>query len=119
MFWQRELAPQEDQSVVFGIVQAASNATLEQTRLFTSAVGDVYRSFAENKNTFELTYPTGGFGGMVTKPWTERKKGTQQLQMEASGKLAQIPGVRVISVVPPSLPGGGNFPVDFVIASTA
>ena len=119
MFSQRELAPQEDQSVVFGIVQAAPNATLDQTRLFTSAIGDVYRSFPENKNTFELTYPTGGFGGMVTKPWTERKKGTQQLQMEASAKLAHIPGVRVISVVPPSLPGGGNFPVDFVIASTA
>src|SRR5207244_6904224 len=30
-----------------------------------------------------------------------------------------IPGIRVISVVPPPLPGGGDFPVDFVIASTA
>ena len=27
--------------------------------------------------------------------------------------------MRVISLVPPSLPGGGDFPVDFVIASTA
>ena len=33
--------------------------------------------------------------------------------------LSHIPGVRVISLVPPALPGGGNFPVDFVIASTA
>jgi multidrug efflux pump len=39
--------------------------------------------------------------------------------MEASAKLALIPGVRVIPMVPPPLPGGGDFPVDFVIASTA
>src|SRR5439155_183920 len=82
MFSQRELAPNEDQGVVFGIVQAAPNATLDQTRLFTTAVNDVYRSFPETKNTFQLTYPNGGFGGMVTKPWSERKKSAQQLQME-------------------------------------
>src|SRR4029079_6003477 len=34
-------------------------------------------------------------------------------------QLSKIPGVRVISTVPPALPGGGDFPVDFVIASTA
>ena len=56
---------------------------------------------------------------MVTKPWSERKKKTSQLQMEASIGLSKIPGVRVISLVPPSLPGGGSFPVDFVVASTA
>src|SRR5262249_40265337 len=43
MFSQRELAPAEDQSVVFGVIQAAPNATLDQTKLFTSAVNDVYR----------------------------------------------------------------------------
>ena len=119
MFSQRELAPAEDQGVVFGIIQAAPNATLDQTTLFTSSINDVYRSFPETKNTFLLTSPTGGFGGMVTKPWSERKKGAEQLQMEASAGLSKIPGVRVISAIPPSLPGGGNFPVDLVIASTA
>ncbi|HXY40364.1 MAG TPA: efflux RND transporter permease subunit, partial [Vicinamibacteria bacterium] len=34
-------------------------------------------------------------------------------------KLAQIPGVRVIPRTPDPLPGGGDFPVDLVIASTA
>jgi len=119
MFSQRELAPAEDQGVVFGIIQAAPNATLDQTTLFTRSINDVYRSFPETKNTFLLTSPNGGFGGMVTKPWSERKKGAGQLQMEASAGLSKIPGVRVISAVPPSLPGGGNFPVDLVIASTA
>src|SRR5688572_5679586 len=69
--------------------------------------------------TFELTFPNGGFGGMVTKPWSERTKTTQQLLMESSGPLAKIPGLRVIPMVPQPLPGGGDFPIDLVIASTA
>jgi multidrug efflux pump len=119
LFSQRELAPKEDQSVVFGIIQAAPNATIDQTRLFASQVHDVYRSFPEAESIFQITSPSGGFGGMVTKPWSKRKKTTEQLQVEAAARLSQIPGVRVISLIPPALPGGGDFPVDFVIASTA
>ncbi|MGH7493151.1 MAG: efflux RND transporter permease subunit, partial [bacterium] len=119
MFSQRELAPNEDQSVVFGIVQTSANSTLDQTKLFTAKVNEVYESFPEHQNTFQLTFPTGGFSGMVTKPWSERTKTTEQLQLEAAAKASQIPGVRVITLIPPALPGGGDFPVDFVIASTA
>jgi len=119
LFSQKELAPTEDQSVVFGIVQAAPNATLDQTKLFADKVYDVYRSLPETESVFQITSPNGGFGGMVTKPWNQRRKTTADLQVEASGGLAKIPGIRVISTVPPALPGGGNFPVDFVVASTA
>ncbi|HKD12307.1 MAG TPA: efflux RND transporter permease subunit, partial [Thermoanaerobaculia bacterium] len=119
LFSQRELAPKEDQSVVFGIVQAAPNATIDQTKLFATQVHDTYRSFPEAESIFQITSPSGGFGGMVTKPWSQRKKTTEQLQVEAAAKVSQLPGVRVISLIPPSLPGGGDFPVDFVIASTA
>jgi multidrug efflux pump len=119
MFSNKELAPTEDQSVVFGVIQAAPNATLDQTNLFASQVYDVYKALPEHDSVFQITSPTGGFGGMVTKPWSERKKSTQVLQLEASAGLSKIPGVRVISLVPPALPGGGSFPVDFVVASTA
>ncbi|HKW13455.1 MAG TPA: efflux RND transporter permease subunit [Candidatus Krumholzibacteria bacterium] len=119
MFSGKELAPTEDQSVVFGIVQAAPNATLDQTTLFTGEVNKVFESFPEKKAVFQLTFPSGGFSGMVTKPWNERKKSSQQLQVEASMGLSKIPGIRIIPVVPPALPGGGTFPVDFVVASTA
>jgi multidrug efflux pump len=119
MFSQKELAPAEDQSVVFGIIQANANSTLDQTTLYTKQVHDVYRSFPETESIFQITFPTGGFSGMVTKPWSERAKSTQQLQQEVSAGVAKIPGVRAISLVPPALPGGGDFPVDFVVASTA
>jgi len=119
MFSQKELAPNEDQSVVFGILQASANSTIDQTKLYASEVNKVYESFPETKATFQITSPTGGFGGMVTKPWDQRKKTTEQLQVESSVPLSKLAGVRVIPMIPPALPGGGDFPVDFVIASTA
>jgi multidrug efflux pump len=117
MFSQRELAPSEDQGVVFGVIQGAANSTIDQTNLFTKEVYDVYKSFPESGSVFQITNPSGGFGGMVTKPWSQRKKTTQQLLVESTGPLSKIPGIRVIPLTPPALPGGGNFPVDFVIAS--
>ncbi len=119
LFSQQELAPKEDQGVVFGILQASANSTLDQTKLFATQVNKVYQSFPETGNTFQIIGATGGFGGMVTKPWSERKKTTEQLLMDSAGKLAEIPGVRVIPMTPAPLPGAGYFPVDFVIASTA
>jgi multidrug efflux pump len=117
MFSQRELAPAEDQGVVFGVIQASPNSTIDQTRLYTKEVNDVYRSFPESESIFQITSPTGGFGGMVTKPWSQRKKTAQQLLVESTGPLSKIAGIRVIPLAPPPLPGGGDFPVDFVIAS--
>jgi multidrug efflux pump len=119
MFSQRELAPAEDQGVVFGVIQASPNSTIDQTRLYTNQVYDVYHSFPENQSIFQITSPNGGFGGMVTKPWSERKKTAQQLLLESTGPLSKIAGIRVIPLTPPPLPGGGNFPVDFVVASPA
>jgi len=119
MFSMRELAPAEDQGVVFGVIQGAPNATIDQTNLFTKQVYDVYHSFPENASTFQITTPNGGFGGMVTKPWSQRTKTTQQLLVESTGPLSKIAGIRVIPLTPPPLPGGGNFPVDFAIVSAA
>src|SRR5271165_537983 len=119
MFSQRELAPAEDQGVIFGVIQSSANSTIDQTNLFTSQVYDVYHSFPESESIFQITSPSGGFGGMVTKPWSQRKKTAQQLLVESVGPLSKIPGIRVIPLTPPSLPGGGNFPVEFVITSAA
>jgi multidrug efflux pump len=119
MFSQRELAPAEDQGVVFGVIQSAPNATLDQINLFSNEVYKVYRSFPESDSIFQLTNPGGGFGGMVTKPWSQRTKTTQQLLLESTGPLSKIAGVRIVPLTPPPLPGGGNFPVDFVIMSAA
>ncbi len=120
MFSQKELAPAEDQGIVFGIVQAPANATLDQTKLFADEIYKTFQSFPETNSTFQIIFPNGGFAGMALKPWSERTKTSGELQVEVSGALSKIAGVRVIPLTPPSLPGGGGgLPVDFVIASTA
>jgi multidrug efflux pump len=119
MFSQRELAPNEDQGVVFAVIQGPADATIDQTNLFAKQMYDVYHSFPESDSIFQITGPGSGFGGMVTKPWSQRKKTAQQLLVESTGPLSKIPGIRVIPLTPPPLPGGGTFPVDFVIQSSA
>jgi len=115
----KELAPAEDQGVIFSILDASANSTLDQNSFFASAVNRVFTSEPETEFTFQVTYPSSGFAGLVTKPWDERKRTVFQILPEVQHKLSAIPGIQAFAVTPPALPGGGDFPVEFVIASTA
>ena len=114
-----ELAPTEDQGVVFGIVEGPANASIEQASFYTEAVNKFFEKVPETAHTFQLTYPEGGFSGMVLKPWGERKRTVFQIQPEIQAMVNKVPGIRLLMVTPPALPGGGQFPVEFVISATA
>jgi multidrug efflux pump len=115
----RELAPTEDQGVVMGIVNTPSNSTLEQLVPNTKAVNRSLMEMPESAFTFQITQPTGGFWGVGLKPWTERDRTAAEVLREVQGRLAVIPGIQTFAILPPALPGGGNFPVEIVLASTA
>jgi multidrug efflux pump len=115
----KELAPLEDQGVIFGILDASANSTLDQNSFFAAEVNRVFQSEPETDFTFQVTFPNSGFGGMVVKPWDERKRTVSQILPDVQQKLQRIPGVRIFPTAPPALPGGGNFPVEFILASTA
>jgi multidrug efflux pump len=114
-----ELAPTEDQGVIFGIVDAPANSTIEQTVASTEEAGKIFHSFPETNFSFQVTFPSSGFGGMVLKPWGERTTPTASLVGPLTMKLGAIPGIQMFPVMPPALPGGGQFPVEFVLQSTA
>ncbi len=115
----KELAPTEDQGVIFGIVDTPANSTIDQASFYGKQVNEVFMSIPETDFTFQITFPTGGFSGMVTKPWAERERTTTEILPDVQQKLGEIAGVRILPITPPSLPGGGQFPIEFVIASTA
>ncbi len=115
----KELAPAEDQGVIFGILDAAADSTLDQTSLYAAAVNKAFLSVPETQFVFQITMPSSGFGGMVVKPWEERDRNIFQIMPEVQQKLHGITGIRMFPVTPPALPGGGQFPVEFVLASTA
>jgi multidrug efflux pump len=115
----RELAPLEDQGVIFGILEASANSTLDQTSRYAAAANKAFLSVPETEFTFQVTFPNYGFLGMVTKPWDDRERTVFQILPEVQQKLQAIPGIQMFPVTPPALPGGGQFPVEFILASTA
>ena len=115
----KELAPTEDQGFVMGIVQAAADATIDQTTFYTEAVNRELLSLPEAAQTFQITFPDNGFSGLVLKPWGERKRTVYQIVPEVQDKVGRIPGIQTFAATPPALPGGGQFPVEFVIGATA
>ena len=107
--------------MIFGIIQTAPNSTLDQTTRYTEKMLDVFRAIPEAEHVFQLTFPSGdaaGFSGAVFKPFTERKRTTLDLERPVGIEAAKIPGIGAIVTTPSPLPGGSNFPVEFVIAST-
>ncbi len=114
-----QLAPTEDQGVVFGVISTPSNSTIEHSSHFAQQVQEVFTSAPEYAYSFQITSPTGGFGGMITAPWDERERDIFHIRLALMPQLGQIPGIQLFPVLPAPLPGGGNFPVEFVISSTA
>ncbi len=118
LFAPKELAPNEDQGVVFGALDVPANASLEQVTAYSAQVNRVFESTPEFKNSFQISFPTGGFGGMLLKSWDERERSVFPIEAEVNAKLAGITGVRAPVFLPPALPSAGFFPVEFLIAST-
>jgi multidrug efflux pump len=119
MMSSKELAPTEDQGFIMGIVEAPADATIDQTTFYTDALGREFDKVPEKDETFQLTMPDSGFCGVVLKPWGERKRTVFQILPEIQFLASRMPGIRTALVTPPALPGGGNFPVEFVLSSTA
>lgn len=115
----KELAPVEDQGIIFNIINAPANATVGQASFYGAMVNDALLGIPESDFTFQVTFPTGGFAGLIVKPWQERDRSVFDILPDVQKSVAKIPGVQVLSITPPALPGGGDFPVEFVIAATA
>jgi multidrug efflux pump len=114
----KELAPAEDQGFVMVIAEAAADATIDQTTYYTEAINRELMSVPEASQTFQITLPDNGFGGLVLKPWGERKRTVFEITPEVQRKVSNIPGVRTMVAAPSALPGGGQFPVEVVIGAT-
>ncbi|QCG92733.1 multidrug efflux RND transporter permease subunit [Azospirillum sp. TSA2s] len=116
-----ELAPEEDQGILFGISKAPQYANLDYIDSFGKQIDDTFASFPETDTRFVLTgMPTlnQGFAGMILKPWGERARSAKELQPLAQAELSKVTGINVFLVSPPALPGStGGLPVQMVISS--
>ncbi|HEX2677171.1 MAG TPA: efflux RND transporter permease subunit, partial [Polyangiales bacterium] len=118
MFSPKELAPNEDQGVVFTSLEAPANASIEQMTTYTDALQRIFAADPAFDHSFGITFPYGGFGGFIAKPWSQRRP-IPAIQQELSAKAQAIAGVRAPLFLPPALPSAGFMPVEVVLASTA
>jgi len=110
--------PDEDQGVVFGIVQAPDGSSLNVT---DDVLAKIARLGFANKNV-DHVFAVGGysFSGAATnqgiifmtlKPWSERKGAANSAQgvlASLSPQAFGIPQAQVILINPPSIPGLGT-----------
>ncbi len=116
-----ELAPQEDQGVVFAQTIGPPNATIDQMDVYQKQLYQAFVSMPEAESTFQLVGQPSvnqAFGGVLLKPWNERKRTATDIQQELQGKLNKIAGARFAAFQFPSLPGSQGLPLQFVITTT-
>lgn len=113
-----ELAPTEDEGVVFTVVQSAPEASLDYTLRGFDKVTDAYLNLPDRKFFFKVAQTTGGFGGIQAIDWDQRSHTTEDLRNMVFPKLMAIPEVRAFPALPPPLPGAGQFDIEFMVTST-
>lgn len=113
-----ELAPKEDQGIIFGIMAPAPNASPEYVEYYMERAAEVFDSVPEKQQTFQVGSPGFGFGGLLVKPWNERQRTIFEIEPEVTAGLAQLTGVEHPAFLPEPLPSAGTFPVEFVLLST-
>lgn len=117
-----ELAPKEDQGFVIAFAQAPPTATIDYTKRYAMQLHKMFLQFPQREYDFIAAgqFANGGlFGGLVLKPWDERKRSAMSIQNQLGNEVKSIAGVQTYVAVPPSLPGsGGGAPVQFVLSTT-
>ena len=117
----KELAPEEDQGVIFALIKAPQYGNLDYIEKSTKQLHDFTAQVPEAEHLFAINgYQgvTSGFGGIILKNWDERTRSQKQVLQALSPKFGEITGAKVLGFSPPALPGStGGPPLQFVVRS--
>ena len=118
----KELAPTEDQGVLFTLVKAPQSANLDYTEHATGQLYDILNTVPEKAHVFAINGSGGvaaAFAGLLFKPWDQRTRSSGSILGTLQPKFAQVTGAKVLAFAPPPLPGStGGPPMQFVIRTT-
>ncbi|MCP3468538.1 efflux RND transporter permease subunit [Bradyrhizobium sp. CCGUVB23] len=122
MHTSKELAPEEDQGIVFALTKAPKYANIDYLDYYGAKLDKAFQEFPETDLRFVLngtSGPQGGMAGMLLKPWDERKRSSIALKSLVQAELSKIEGINAFAFSLPPLPGSsGGLPVQMVINST-
>ena len=121
---QKELAPTEDQSILFFMANGPQTATLGYQEIYAKELMEQFESIPEYDESFWLLGFGGSdnvlFGGFKMPSTFLRQRSQMEIQPELQAKVNQVAGFQTAIIPRPSLPGsGGGLPLQFVIVSDA
>ncbi|TDX29038.1 multidrug efflux pump [Modicisalibacter xianhensis] len=118
---QNELAPTEDQGIIFFQGTAPQTATLDYLKRYSNAIQSNVEQVEGYNETFMIL---GGmsadtvFGGFKMLPWSERDISQMTVLPNVQAALSQVTGLQTAAFPRPSLPGSsGGLPVQFVLTT--
>lgn len=118
-FTESELAPEEDQGIIFMMASAPQTANLDYLNAYTDQFLEIFQAFPEYYSWFQINGFNGvqsGIGGFLMTPWDERDRTQMEVLPEVQAQIDKIPGLQVFGFNLPSLPGTGEgLPFQFVI----
>ncbi|MGG5283367.1 multidrug efflux RND transporter permease subunit [Pseudomonas viridiflava] len=119
MFTKSELAPDEDQGIIFMMATSPQPTNLNYINAYTDRFVTLFKAFPEYYSSFQINGFNGvqtGVGGFLLKPWNERTRTQMEILPEVQARLSEIPGLQIFGFNLPSLPGTGEgLPFQFVI----
>ncbi|HCW91469.1 MAG TPA: multidrug efflux protein, partial [Marinobacter sp.] len=121
MMSQSELAPTEDQGILFyqGLGPQTSNLEyLQEHGNEVQARMETVPGYEEDFMILGITSPNAVFGGFKMAPWSERDISQFDVQPKLAAELKKVTGLQTAVFPRPSLPGsGGGLPFQFVITT--
>lgn len=117
VFSAKELAPIEDEGAIAVILTASPDSTLKSSTRWAGKLAGSFQSIEESDYMWSLVTASGGFGGIITKDWGDRKRNTQEILPDVYEIASSHPGLEAFPVLVPPLPGAGNYGVELLIKS--
>ncbi|HEU4806151.1 MAG TPA: multidrug efflux RND transporter permease subunit [Nitrobacter sp.] len=123
MHTSKELAPEEDQGIVFAVIKGPKYANIDYMDFYGDKLDKKFASFPETDLRFMINGTTGinnGIAGMLLKPWDERTRSAMDIKPLVQADISKVEGVSAFAFNRPPLPGGpGGLPVQMVLYTTA
>ncbi|MFL1404878.1 efflux RND transporter permease subunit [Marinobacter sp. M1N3S26] len=120
MLSQSELAPEEDQGILFYQGKGPQTSTLEYLQEEGSEVQQrmtTVDGYQEDFMILGITGPNEVFGGFKMAPWSERTVTQFDIQPKLNAELNKVTGLQTAVFAPSSLPGSSGLPFQFVITT--
>ena len=115
----RQLAPAEDQGVLFAFVNAPDHTNLDYLTSYTDPLTEELLKLPERQNLFSINgFPSSqsAFIGLILKPWDQRDRSDLSVMGELQPKFSNVAGVNIFATAPSAIPvGAGELPIEFVI----